>query len=117
MTRIVELGQEGKYLWKCLIHEIPLCDNWLPHIFQSLRDSDERAVPPNATVGWNEILEWNVTLSLLTFQYFKVIDSDGYQSPVVDWVDVDVDELDAEREALANGNPIHLIIIMVLKND
>lgn len=36
-----------EYLWKGLIHEIPLCDNGLPHIFQSLRDSDERAVPTN----------------------------------------------------------------------
>ena len=33
---------------------------------------------------------------------------DSYQSPVVDRVDVDVDELDAEREALADGNPVHL---------
>ena len=31
-----------------------------------------------------------------------------YQSPVVDGVDVDVDELDAEREALADGHPVHL---------
>ena len=36
-------------------------------------------------------------------------DSDGYQSPVVDGVDVDVDELDAEREALAHCHPVHLV--------
>ena len=36
-------------------------------------------------------------------------DSDGYQSPVVDGVDVDVDELDAEREALAHCHSIHLV--------
>ena len=45
-----ELGHgvsEVRYLWKGLIHEIPLCDNRLPNIFQSLRDSDERAVPTN----------------------------------------------------------------------
>ena len=41
---------------------------------------------------------------LYLFQYFM----DGYQSSVVDGVDVDVDELDAEREALADGNPVHL---------
>ena len=38
-------------------------------------------------------------------------DSEGYQSPVVDVVDVDVDELDAECEALADCDPIHLKII------
>ena len=36
---------------------------------------------------------------------------DGYQSSVVDGVDVDVDELDAEREALADGDPVHLRIL------
>ena len=39
----------------------------------------------------------------------KPLCSDGYQSPVVDGVDVDVDELDAEREALAHCHPIHLV--------
>lgn len=34
--------------------------------------------------------------------------SGGYQSSVVDGVDVDVDELDAEGEALADRNPVHL---------
>ena len=36
-------------------------------------------------------------------------DSEGYQSPVVDVVDVDVDELDAEREAFAHRHPVHLV--------
>ena len=31
-----------------------------------------------------------------------------YQSPVVDGVDVDVDELDAKCEALAYSDPVHL---------
>ena len=43
---------------------------------------------------------------LYLFQCFM----DGYQSSVVDGVDVDVDELDAEREALANSDPVHLRI-------
>ena len=48
-------------------------------------------------------LGWNFIVHHL-FQFFM----DSYQSPVVDGVDVDVDELDAEREALADGDPVHL---------
>ena len=63
---------------------------------------------PPQSVLWN--LEWNVTLAYLTDD-----DSDGYQSPVVDGVDIDVDELDAEREALADGDTIHLSVIWLEK--
>ena len=84
-----------------MIHEIPLCDNRLPHIFQGLGESDERALPTN-TVNFVNFVE-----KILLVQYFlqMVI---FYQSPVVDGVDVDVDELDAKCEALAYSDPVHL---------